>query len=283
MTMAIPEALEALLERAIRLGEEGEWEAAAVDLRDALPEWPDDPTLLCWLGVAERESGLEGVALERFRKAVTLEIDDPILLAVAGTALASFDDPDAEGALRTAALLAPDAFGVRWRYGAYLAREGFVDQALEHLDAAVDLAPDEAVVFFERGVARAFAGDLSRAIDDFARSVEIDGEDPWTRAVLGLALVMEGRIEEAALELELGAGEGLDPRAHLLTALAHATVEHEAAWVHLELARGGAEGTEELVVEEVETHLDAGPEAARRFLLETLAPTTLRERLRERP
>jgi len=168
------EELERLLERAQRMGEEGDWESAASDLREALPEWPEDPTLLCWLGVAERELGLDGIAYERFRQAVSLEPEDPVLLAVAGTALASFDDPDAEGALRTAALLAPKESGVRWRYGAFLSREGFLEQALEELDAAVELDTESAVALYERGVARALDGRRDHAVDDFARAVELD-------------------------------------------------------------------------------------------------------------
>lgn len=274
--------LEVLLERARRLGEEGDWETAAADLREALPEWPEDATVLCWLGVAERELGLDGVAYERFRQAVQLEPEDPALLAVAGTALAAFDDPDAEGALRTAALLAPEDASVRWRYGAFLSREGFLEQALEELDAAVELDPESSIAFYERGVARALDGHMDAAVDDFARSVELD-DDPWARSVLGLALVAEGRVEESVLEFELGAAHGLDPRAHLLAALAHAAFEDDGAWRHLEMARTGAEGTEQLVVEEVESRLAEGPAAARRLLETTLGPTTLRERLMERP
>jgi Flp pilus assembly protein TadD len=277
------EELRLLLERAGRMGEEGDWEGAAAELREALPEWPEDPTLLCWLGVAERELGLDGIAYERFRQAVRLEPDDPVLLAVAGTALAAFDDPDAEAALRTAALLAPGTAEVRWRYGAFLSREGFVDEACAELDAAVELAPDEPVVYYERGVARALAGLPDAAVDDLARALELDPEDTFARTLLGLVLVEAGRVEESVLEFELGAGDGLDPRAHLLAALAHAAFDDDGGWRHLEMARVGAEGTEELLVEEVETALDRGAEAAREMLVKTLAPTTLRERLQERP
>jgi len=275
--------LRTLLERARRLGEEGDWETAAADLREALPEWPEDPTLLCWLGVAERELGLEGIAYERFRQAVRLEPDDPMLLAVAGTALAAFDDPDAEGALRTAALLAPKVSGVRWRYGAFLAREGFLDQAQVELEAAVELDPESSVAWYELGVARALADRMDAAIEDFARATELDPDDAWTRVMLGLALVMSDRVEEAVLEFELGAGDGRDPRAHLLAALAHAAFDDDGAWRHLEIGRSGAEGTEAIVVEEVEARIEEGAEQARAFLRKTLAPTTLRERLMERP
>ena len=54
--------LEQLLERAHSLGEESEWELMADLLREHLSDFKDEPAVHCWLGVAERELGLEGVA-----------------------------------------------------------------------------------------------------------------------------------------------------------------------------------------------------------------------------
>ena len=56
--------LSALLEEALALGEEADWEGMAALLRDALEGESPDPQILCWLGVAERELGLDGVAYE---------------------------------------------------------------------------------------------------------------------------------------------------------------------------------------------------------------------------
>ena len=114
--------LEEMLEKALALADDGEWTAMADLLRDNLAEFDEEPALHCWLGVAERELGLEGVAYERFKRAVALGSEDPYVLTTAGSALAWFDDPGAENALRTAALLAPDIPLTRLMYGAYLSR-----------------------------------------------------------------------------------------------------------------------------------------------------------------
>ena len=90
----------------------------------------------CWLGTAERELGLEGIAYERFKRALALEPTDPYVLATAGNGIAAFDDPEAEPALRTAALTAPGVALARFLYGAYLAREGFVEEGQKELEAA---------------------------------------------------------------------------------------------------------------------------------------------------
>src|SRR5690606_32673007 len=88
------------------------------------------------------------------------EPTDPHVLALAGSGLAALDDPEAESVLRLAALTAPDLPEVRLQYGAYLAREGLFEEALTHLRAAVDLAPDDATIHGELGVAYGLMGNV---------------------------------------------------------------------------------------------------------------------------
>jgi predicted Zn-dependent protease len=255
----------------------------AETLRNVLENNPKDPYVLCWLGVAERELGLDGIAYERFRACLALHPEDPHLLATAGNALAAFDDPEAEGALRTAALLAPESAFARWMYGAYLAREGMVTEGLRELQAARELEPDEAGISYELGVALALADNNEGAVDELFRAAELDPEDGWIRVVLGLALLEEGRAEEALRELEEGARERPeDGEAQLLTALVAVESDEGLAWEMLERARL-AEYADAELLEEVEERLSEGGEAARGFLMGELAHGAYRERLRQRP
>ena len=73
-----------ILEKALALADEGEWEAMADLLRESLADHGQEPAIHCWLGVAERELGLEGLAYERFKRALSLGTDDPYVLATAG-------------------------------------------------------------------------------------------------------------------------------------------------------------------------------------------------------
>ena len=107
-----------VLERAHSLAEEGDWEGSAEVLLEYVEEFSDDPAIHCWLGVAERELGLAGSAYERFKQALALDPEDPFVLATAGNGIAAFDDPDAERALRVAALTAPRLPLARMMYGA---------------------------------------------------------------------------------------------------------------------------------------------------------------------
>jgi hypothetical protein len=130
---------EADLARALQFGDEGDWLSMAEHLNAALEGSENDPAILCWLGVAERELGLDGVAYERFKACLAAAPTDANLLAIAGNGLARFDDPESESVLRTATLMAPNLAYARAMYGAYLAREGMSEQALEELNVAVGM------------------------------------------------------------------------------------------------------------------------------------------------
>lgn len=273
------------LARALRHAEDAEWQEAAVLLRELAADGSEDPMVFCWLGVVEHEMGLEGVAYERFKRCLALDPEDPNILATAGTGVARFDDPDAEPALRAAALQAPDLAFARCMYGAYLAREGMLEDALRELNVAVALDPDDAEARTERGVALALSGNFSLAVDDFERASRADDADGWANVLAGLALHEQGRLDEAVVELSLGARQRPeDLGAQVLAALALAAVgDPDAAWEMLERARMVAAGPDAAILVEMEERLDEGAEAAARLLGEAVAPAALHERLMARP
>ncbi|MFW5904602.1 MAG: tetratricopeptide repeat protein [bacterium] len=277
--------VEQILQEALRLGEEDAWEEMADHLRAALEEDPGNPYFLCWLGVAEREMGLDMMAYDHFKECLAQQPDDPHVLATAGNGVAAFDDPDAEAALRTAAVMAPELSLARWMYGAYLSREGMAEKALEELEAARDLDPENPTILYELGVALLLDDALDAAVDVLDESIRLGPDDGWARVVLGLILLRSGRDEEALRDLAEGARHRPeDVKAQLLAALAAASRGHlDLAHEMLERARQRAEGVAEATVLEVEERIDAGEEAAERFLEETLAPSALRERLMARP
>lgn len=276
--------VEAVLREALELGEGGRWEEMAQLLSDTLDETDaDDPFLLCWLGVAEGEIGNDGAAYEAFRRCVDQDPSDPHVLALAGSGLAQFDDPDAETALRAAALSAPDLPLARLNYGAYLSRAGMHDEALEQLRAARDLTPDDPVVRAELGAAHVLRGEPKDGIPEFEEALALAPEDSWTRVLFGLVLLEAGRDEEAAEELVRAAQEReYDTEATILGALASAARGWDNAAEDL-LARSEfvAEGADIKLIEEAESAIRTGPEAAERILRNSLGPSALRERLQQ--
>lgn len=277
--------VEAVLQAAFQCAEDGEWAKAAELLREALLEDPDDPYLLNWLGLVELELGLEGLARERFKRALDARPDDPVLLTTAGTALAAVDDPSAEPALRTATLLAPHMPETRWRYGAYLSREGLLDQALEELDAAAELDPSDPVIQMERGVAQALSGDLSSARLSFDLSLSLDRGNGWGLILLGLTALEAGDLEASVGALDEGARIlPNDAEAQVLAALAlHAGGWEERAYEMLERARIAVEGFDSGLVDHAESEMESSSGASLEFLKESLGPSVFRERLMVRP
>jgi Flp pilus assembly protein TadD len=273
--------IDAVLKDALDLGEEQRFEEMAALLAAALGDHPDDPYLLGWLAVAERELGNDGAAYEYFRQCVAAEPADPQLLALAGAGLAAFDDPAAERTLRAAALTAPDLAVTRLHYGAYLAREGMFVEALEQLNAAAAIDPGDPVVHGELGIAHALKGDLGAAVAAMETAVALAEDDSWTRAMLGLVQVELNRPEDAAETLLRAAEERQhDGEVQLLAALAAQAVGWEAAALAaLARAEYAEEGVDASLIAEVEDRLGSGSDAAASFLKDTLAPSILHDRL----
>ncbi len=271
-------ALDQELEQAVGMGDEGDWSGMAEYLRETLERYPGDPAVLCWLGVAERELGMEGIAYERFRACVAAEPSDPHLLAIAGTGLAHFDDPAAESTLRTAALTGEDMPFVRTMYGAYLSREGMIDDALREITAALALAPDDPEALTECGVAMALGERYDEAVEAFSKAWAADPEDGWARSLAGLVLVSLGRTEDALADL-IGAADlrPEDVELALLAGLASAASGEE------ERARLRAIPGDLPLVEEVSDRVEDGYEVAKTFLEEDFVTGALRERLMTRP
>jgi Flp pilus assembly protein TadD len=273
--------LDQTLNDALALGDQGRWPEMAALLVQALHEAPDDPHLLCWLGVAHREAGQDGIAYEYFRRCWAQEPLDPHLLAMCGAGLAAFDDPEAEPALRAAVLSGPDVAIARLQYGAYLAREGMFEPALEHLRAALELEPDDPVMHGELAIALALKGDYPSAVAAFERALELAPDDSWSRVLLGLVYNEMGESELAAeLLLQAATERPDDAEAHMLAALSAAAVGwEEAAATSLARAEYAEEGLDGELLEEVHERLEEGADAARAFLRETVAPAALHDRL----
>ena len=276
--------MEAVLREALELGEQERWDEMATLLAETLDREEDDPYLLCWLGVAENELDNEGAAYEAFRRCIELDPTDPHILALAGAGLAQFDDPDAEATLRAAALSAPDLPLARLNYGAYLSRAGLHDEALEQLSAARDLLPDDPVVRARAGRRPRAAGGARGWALELEEALALAPDDSWTRLLLGLVLLELDRGEEAAEELVRAAQEREhDAEAMLIGCprsrrAAAGRTRPKTCWSESEYA---AEGADIKLIQETESAVHAGAEAAARMLRGSLAPSSLRERLQQ--
>jgi len=276
--------VEATLDQARELGDEGRWEEVASLLAEAVSQQEEpDPALLCYLGMAERELGHNEAAYDAFKRCLAADPVDPHLLAIAGSGLAAFDDPEAERALRAAALSAPDVAFTRLSYGAYLAREGLYEAAIEQLEAAVRLEPGNPAAHSELGTAHALRRDWRGAAAAMERTLELAPDDSWTRVLLGLVYSEIDDPELAAETLIQAADERPDDgEAQVLAALAAGAVGWDAAALEV-LARAeyAHEPPDPDTVMEAEEALEGGVDDARELLMDTLGPAALHERLQQ--
>lgn len=277
--------VDTILDRALRLAEEQDYGGMVQVLETGVEEHPDDAVMLCWLAFARREGGDESGAYELFRAVLALEPDDPWALAMAGAAVARYDDPDAEGALRSAALMAPGHPFPRLMYGAYLIREGLVQDGIRELQAAAALDDEDPQIAFELGVGYALARSWDKARLALARGLELDPGDGWARVILGLVEVEDDDLEEGMSDLVTGAeARPGDFEAQLLAALSLAASGWEdRAYEMLERARHGDGDVDETAVAQVGDRIDEGADACREALSQSLGPSALRERLMVRP
>jgi tetratricopeptide (TPR) repeat protein len=265
------------------LGSEDRWDEARDLLLEALPDHEENALILCWLGISSERLGEDSVAYEFFRRALATQPLDPFILAAAGTGVSMFDDPEAESALRLAAITAPDFPFARSAYGSYLAREGLFDEALKELAAARDLAPDDGAIRAELGVAMLLAGKTEAGIAEVEEALS-HADESWLRGLYGLALLETSRTEEGAEQLAQVSRDRLDDlEIQLLSALASAAEGWEdEAWGAIARAEQTAEALDADLIREVEEAVGDGPEAARHFLREQLGPVLLRDRLQQR-
>ncbi|HWK89455.1 MAG TPA: tetratricopeptide repeat protein [Longimicrobium sp.] len=276
--------VEALAAEAASLGEQERWDEARSMLADALERFPDAAPLLCWAGLAAQRLGEDGEAYELFRRCLAQDPQDPFILAAAGSGVAGFDDPSAESALRLAALTSPNFAFARSAYGAYLAREGLFADAIRELEAARDLEPSDGTARTELAITYLLAGDRAKGLDELEEALSASGGDSWVRALLGMALVDAGRGEEGAEQLHAAAEERPeDVEVQLLAALAMAGQGwDDQAWQALARAQDMAADADHALIDEVEERLEAGTDAAERFLRDDIGPSLLRERLLQR-
>ena len=276
--------LDEQLAEAARLAEDGDAGAAFELLLGLEQTYPEDATLLCMLGVIAGEADAAGMAYDYFRRCLATQPEDPHLLATLGAGLARYDDPDAEGVLRLAAVTAPTLAVARFRYGSYLAREGMLELATAELTAAQELEPENPEIKREIGVAQLLAGADASAIEALEDAAALAPDDADVRLLHALALLRQGGLTEAAEELHASAvALPEDTELQLLAALACAAQGWDGeAWEALSRAEGGATTVESALLREVEEAIDAGPDVAHNFLVAHLAPALLRERLFER-
>jgi tetratricopeptide (TPR) repeat protein len=277
--------MDARLQDASRLTEEGRWGEAFDLLREMEPDHPQSAMLMAMLGTVAGEMEARALAYDYFRRGLAAQPTDPDVLVLLGAGLARFDDPEAEGVLRLAAITAPHIAATRFHYGSYLAREGMHELAVRELTAAREIDPQDAGTLRELGVAHWLAGAVADSASSLEAGAELEPDDVDTRLLAGLARLLAGDAAEGAEEVVRSAAElAEDGEVQIAAALAAAAEGwSDEVWNALARAEVAAYPADDELVREAEEALEAGEEEARRLLFEEVLPRLIHERLRARP
>ena len=81
-------------------------------------------------------------------------------------------------------------------------KKGDLDSAISDFDQVIQINPDYAVAYFNRGQAYNKKDDWDRAISDFDRAIQINPNNPVFYYIRGLAYYDKGETENARADLK---------------------------------------------------------------------------------
>lgn len=194
-------------DRAVDLGDKGQFEAAAAEWRELAAMSPDDARIRNNLGAALARLGRFSEAIPEYEKALELN---------------------------------PQYHAIHNNLGRALAMAGRVDEAVTEFERAVASNPNWAEAENNLGRALASKGELEASIPHFTRAVELDAKSVEARFYLGASLYYgQGRVVDAmqrwreALALDPDYLPALNEAAHLLASCPDASARNGAESVKL--------------------------------------------------
>ncbi len=180
------------------LADEGKFERAIAEFREALRIHPHDFEATCDLGVALDRRGETNAAVAYLREAGRLRPKNARVHLNLGAALLHQGHADEAVALyREALQLQPDFPNLHFNLGVALLYQRKVDEAVKQLTRALELRPWYAEAHAALGAAAVLRGRQDEAVVQYQKALRLDPDDSATRINLGLALARQGRSAEA--------------------------------------------------------------------------------------
>jgi tetratricopeptide (TPR) repeat protein len=186
------------LDEVARRALEGDVEGAIGELRGLLEQSPDDETAWLTLGMVFSSAGRWREASETLARAV--ELDGDILAARMAFARALEKDgrlDDAAFQLLKAEKLAPGDPRPLKELGAVFYKKGLYDKAVQFLNRARGVAPDDARVWYSLGLAQEARRDPGAAIAAYREAIGIDPKFADAHKTLADILAAMGEHEQA--------------------------------------------------------------------------------------
>jgi len=203
----VPDALRALLDRAVARHRAGEVAQAEAMYRELARQAPGHPELHHLLGVALHQQRRNPEARAELRAAIDAFPQAPHFHDSLGEVLRALGDLD--GALashRRALELAPDLLPARNNLGLALHAAGRFEEAAAQFRELVQARPELSHAHNNLGIAQQSTGDLQGAVASFRRACELEADNAQAWNNLGAALHAAGDLDAAREALERAAG-----------------------------------------------------------------------------
>lgn len=167
------------------------------------------------LAAARGGEGSHYAAAAVYERLIKARYPSPDLLMMrAGMLIRSGDRGEARKEMLRYIEIDPENTGALGLMGRTLAEEGAIYEALPYLNQNVEKHPGEASAFRLRGDAWLAARSWERAVEDYTMSLDLDPENGMVNLNLGIALVNNGRSDDACHYLrkarKLGIREATD-------------------------------------------------------------------------
>ena len=200
-----------IISRAKKLGRQGHFQEALVELQTAVESDPKDGTAHYYTGLVLRQQGQLAQALEEFQKTVTLDptnalarYDLAVTLEQAGRI------PESIAAYKELLEIRPDDAVVEKDLGTLLIEAERNDEAVVVLRKAIQDDPQLAEAYYLLGVLQGKSGQLDGAIAQLQKAVALKPQTYEFQYVLGRVLAARGSFAaalppfEKAVELSAG-------------------------------------------------------------------------------
>lgn len=224
--MTDPQALSALLRRALTAHQQGQIDDAERLYQDILIQDPGHFDALHLAGVVRMQRGDLDGALNLINRAIAVDMNQAPALNNRGAVLSAMGrHEDAIGDFDRAIALLPQNAEAIYNKGRAQLALGQIGDALDSFNRAIVLRPDYIDAYLTRGVTLAQAGDHGGAIENFDRALQLHPNIPDAHFNRGNALAELGRYDQAlaaygrALALDPAHADALNNRGNVLRLL----------------------------------------------------------------
>lgn len=191
-------------ERAHQLYNEGNYDEALALLREGLGLYPNAVELHVGVGYARLARDEFAWARRSFEEALVLDPEHEDALAGLGEVLLKLGQHEAglKSFRRILELGYSDDIELMLQVGRALFREGFMEDAKDFFDVAVQQTPENAEAIAMVGYAQHRLGDEAAAVETLRKALQFDPEHSEARIYLGNLLYDQGEYEAALYQLD---------------------------------------------------------------------------------